>query len=599
MLSVPLSRVRSSRLKRQTPVAEEEGGDEIASDHYSQTTTTKRISSDHESVSSSRSLSPYLRVVLDGESSSSYLDVPETSINSRRSSNNSVVRFKQNDMYDLCSILDMTYEGENLEKAIINNDKYTARRIIDIHQNKFSIIKNRHSILQGCTGGAGGAPVTDHRQLSGATAAHSQHSGTPSLTSNTDLIEAVSKEGLLETNSLSNNNGNSIIINECCLSSDAVCETTAAHSALTQRTGPLAAALMEHASATPSPINFNTADSGGGFELEKTATRSAPDSPSDAPPIFRNILHVAIIYDARDVLRISLKYGIDPNAPGTHPVTSDTSTNSGYISPDLLPRASPCRNGTLDYNSYYTNERLYMLPPLFLAAQRNNHYATNLLLRYGANPNIRDELACSPLHLAARLQHDVCNILICHHACISIKNKYGDSALSLWPVVYNLQTAFVEREFRKLCRKYSSSKRHRFLSSSSGNKDETHLGVSTHNNNSLSGEKCTNGGVKNLKRIFRHSGSDSYDSKSFKKSLSSQSSIGKPKVKGQHVALSASTGRSESRQISEEREEYTTSDIPRSSNSKRKIGTPSIAVNILNYHKSFRNYQPTETRLHY
>ncbi len=98
MLSVPISRTRSPKLKRQTPVEDEIDGQ--------QNPPSKSIASDFESTSS-RSLSPYYRIVMDPESSSSYLDVPETTDNSRRSSNNSVVRFTH-DASDLCSILDMS-----------------------------------------------------------------------------------------------------------------------------------------------------------------------------------------------------------------------------------------------------------------------------------------------------------------------------------------------------------------------------------------------------------------------------------------------------------------------------------------------------------
>lgn len=301
--------------------------------------------------------------------------------------------------------------------------------------------------------------------------------------------------------------------------------------------------------------------------------------------------------DARDVMRICLKYGIDPNAPGIHPNTinissnSQTPTSNSYshsstrLSPDL-PRASPCRNGTLDYNTYYTNERLFTLPPLFLAAQRNNHYACTLLLKYGANVNARDEQYCSPLHLAARLQHDVCDILISHHACITISNKYGDTPLSLWSAVRQLQTAFVEREFSKLCRKHSTvSKRYRFLARDNYN-DQYQTTASMNN---YSGTNNSNNvlvpahGLRNLKRVFRYSGSDSYDSKSFKKSLSSQSSIGKSKRltgsilhgnghgHGHGHGQGASVGRSVSRQVSEEPEEADTSHFGRSLNIKRKV----------------------------
>lgn len=99
MLSVPISRLRSPKLKRQSTVEDDGDGQ--------QNLPSRSIASDFES-NSSRSLSPYWRIVMDPESSSSYLDVPDTTNNSRRSSNNSVVRFTSNEAPDLCSILDMS-----------------------------------------------------------------------------------------------------------------------------------------------------------------------------------------------------------------------------------------------------------------------------------------------------------------------------------------------------------------------------------------------------------------------------------------------------------------------------------------------------------
>ncbi|CAF1176350.1 unnamed protein product, partial [Adineta ricciae] len=309
---------------------------------------------------------------------------------------------------------------------------------------------------------------------------------------------------------------------------------------------------------------------------------------------------------SRDVMRICLKYGIDPNASGVHPnstqILPDTQLSpsnalsqiAARLSPDL-PSASSCRNGTLDYTGYYTAERLYTLPPLFLAAQRNNHYACILLLRYGANVNVRDELLCSPLHLAARLQHNVCDILISHHASITIANKYGDTPLSLWPSVKHLQTNFVEREFRKLCRKHSAnSKRYRFLA-----RDTEHYQTTTsllnYNNTSINSGFIPGNGLRNLRRVFRYSGSDSYDSKSFKKSFSSQSSMGKSRrifgTNAQNSIQGASGLPSESRQISEDRDDVENSHTGRLSHTKRKAGTASLAASILHAHKTSRQQQ--------
>ncbi|CAF4361392.1 unnamed protein product, partial [Rotaria sordida] len=85
MLSVPLTGLHSHKLKRQTNVEDDIDGQ--------QNQPLKSLLSDNES-NSSRSLSPNY--------------IPDTSDNSRRSSNHSVVRFIQHDLSDLCSILDMT-----------------------------------------------------------------------------------------------------------------------------------------------------------------------------------------------------------------------------------------------------------------------------------------------------------------------------------------------------------------------------------------------------------------------------------------------------------------------------------------------------------
>lgn len=132
--------------------------------------------------------------------------------------------------------------------------------------------------------------------------------GSPSITSNTDLLEAVSKQALVgndmdEYTSISSPEHTNSIFD-------------ASGSALTYATGPLAAALINYHHQTypnnhiisnqsslniGSPIHecietehdsmFTPATS-----LNKEPLYPSNDSPNDAPPIFRNVLHVAIMY---------------------------------------------------------------------------------------------------------------------------------------------------------------------------------------------------------------------------------------------------------------------------------------------------------------
>jgi hypothetical protein len=90
----------------------------------------------------------------------------------------------------------------------------------------------------------------------------------------------------------------------------------AASSVLTYTTGPLAAALINYHHQTypsnyltsnPSSLNVGSSTNER-VEMEHESMFTAPtsfnkeggyptsDSPNDAPPIFRNVLHVAIIY---------------------------------------------------------------------------------------------------------------------------------------------------------------------------------------------------------------------------------------------------------------------------------------------------------------
>jgi hypothetical protein len=189
-----------------------------------------------------------------------------------------------------------------LEKAIISNDKYTVRRIIDIHQNKFNLIKERLSI----SNTQSGFPIhpLPTTQLS---AQINTSLGSTSVTSNTDLLEAYSKQALFgndtdEQPSISSPEHTTSMFD-------------AASSILTSTTGPLAAALINCHNHTH-PNNYlpsNPSSMNERFEMEQDSMFTAAtslnkgtgyptsDSPNDAPPIFRNVLHVAIMYGKKNM----------------------------------------------------------------------------------------------------------------------------------------------------------------------------------------------------------------------------------------------------------------------------------------------------------
>ena len=208
-------------------------------------------------------------------------------------------------------------------------------------------------------------------------------------------------------------------------------------------------------------------------------------TPSEIPSVFFNILHLAIENNSHDVLRICLKYGINPNEPGTsyknvkfnsenryscnkksisYPVKCDyckkrnktqnqkaSSSNKKHFSikyqesvdkqkvecaqkEEELPSLSPypISSDEVDYTSY---TYLVRLPPIFLSISKCNHSATELLLTYDACSNLQDEFGNTPLHLAIAKQAAPCQecmyILLKNHATSLVFNNRFQSPMDL------------------------------------------------------------------------------------------------------------------------------------------------------------------------
>lgn len=202
------------------------------------------------------------------------------------------------------------------------------------------------------------------------------------------------------------------------------------------------------------------------------------------PSIFFNILHLAIENDAMDVLRICLKYGVNPNEPGTthkkvlinsntynktrktirYPIkcnyckkkssptvqiskntqsnaTMPKSTARNKLTQMLTLSAQPAPPSqqpstannekkidlwpdlqSLNEINYSSYGYLVRLPPLFLSISRCNHAATDLLLTYDACSNVQDDLGNTPLHLAVAKRQPC-------HDCVYLLLKYHATSL--------------------------------------------------------------------------------------------------------------------------------------------------------------------------
>ncbi|RUS80014.1 hypothetical protein EGW08_012222 [Elysia chlorotica] len=98
------------------------------------------------------------------------------------------------------------------------------------------------------------------------------------------------------------------------------------------------------------------------------------------------------------------------------------------------------------YGNHYTKDELFNLPCLYLAVVEGNPYFVQLLLRYGATPNIQDMCGCSPLHLACCPEFhniEIIRILLRYGAKVTLTNAQADTPLTLWPSVLDEQKAVI------------------------------------------------------------------------------------------------------------------------------------------------------------
>ena len=204
--------------------------------------------------------------------------------------------------------------------------------------------------------------------------------------------------------------------------------------------------------------------------------RESVTPEADIPAIFKTTLHVSIKSNSLEVIKLLLKYGIDPNYPSTNLIHVASKGNNfidwkkinvrhSYISHRLevdfhddhnffqrYKRPTPnitistdddttfhhqdpqlANNTSFDLSSFYNQEELNNLPPLYTAVVFGKFHSIRLLLQHKADPCIQDILGNTPLHLAVTKHFfnlDIAKELIKYGASIYLQNNEGLSSFN-------------------------------------------------------------------------------------------------------------------------------------------------------------------------
>ena len=364
------------------------------------------------------------------------------------------------------SIFDLTYEAEQLDRAIRDNDAKGVRKLLDLHLNKFNVQNHRRgSYMDRLSVSMGGDSVsrrcsqqdvqschaeTEHL-LRRSFPAYDRERRASSTTDNTDtgcvplifrnaLHVAVQHSSydvlnLLLTYGIDPNEpGISYMFEGRRFSSISEILTprrdvrfmlpgSCGSQRLRDGSDPPSEDQDDPVTEIPVPLCTRHQDSNDGVTGDRIAA-GVDQTHRDS----MNQSH-------RDSLDYSMKDSVDTSHRDSLPSSGDTqsvwdSSGGGSASGSSgVPRP-------LDFACIYTVDVLQMLPPLFLAVAERNVAALRSLLLHGASPNIQDVHGCTPLHLAASLHFQswpCATALIEHGGKVHVTNKQGITPCDLSP----------------------------------------------------------------------------------------------------------------------------------------------------------------------
>ena len=172
-----------------------------------------------------------------------------------------------------------------------------------------------------------------------------------------------------------------------------------------------------------------------------------------------------------------------------------------------------CSDGTrITYDEEYNREKLFTLPPIFLAVALNNSVILRELIAYGANVNLMDGHGVTPLHLCLCQQHisrSCLQLLIHSGAKLKTKNNKNVAPIDLVDETFaheiiQMQKAIIDESFEQLLLRSTTDSRRDSVPFIKNRKHSKTIPIKTVNNLAFFKENSTDSYTNgtNLAKFF-------------------------------------------------------------------------------------------------
>ncbi|XP_022239000.1 uncharacterized protein LOC106457380 [Limulus polyphemus] len=321
-------------------------------------------------------------------------------------------RFAENNSLD-SSINDLSFEAEQLERAIRQNDTSFVRRMLELHHARFPV--NLHgSILDKSSCGSQSHCVSQDVDIL--------------LRKSQTLLDRFDRRESLSTDQES-----------------PLVFSNALHLAIEHNSLDVARLLLKYGvDPNEKGVLPTDADLRGSHCVVSSDDESMDEQRKCGTVIDSGVAQ--FLLSSNPSLHSDLAKE-QPFLISTHPTTKLFVTRTNLLSHERTVFVSSDGKDVF-YEEVYTRETLYNLPPLFLAVVLGYANLVYLLLKFGATVNVQDEYGVTPLHLAVsrnRVSWQCIHVLLEGGAKITTGNSQGISPCDLSEVdLVHLQRSLIE-----------------------------------------------------------------------------------------------------------------------------------------------------------